>query len=254
MELRAVVRDLSHKMKLMAKSSRLDALGSMDHLWKSIPRLAEGVELSNKSVRGMREDLGDVTKLQGEHNVYDVIEGITLALTSKPWEEEFMVLSDRVTAMANMLSEVDEDHQAAGGRLLLRKLNGMHSPLGGPTSSPGAMAPLSTSMAIVDNHGNHCGTLGDLLQEHCELKNKHSNLKVDFESLSAVVTAQGGLASPPRPWCAFSWCRSAPGAMPLRSSWMLPPSSAVTQHTHLPQGGGNRRGGRKMGSLRLPGK
>ena len=89
-----------------------------------------------------------------------------------------------------MLSEVDKDHQAAG-RLLRRKLNGVHSLLG-PTSSPGAMAPLSMSMAIVDNHGNHCGTLGDLLQEHRALKNEHSNLKVDFESLSAAVTAQGG--------------------------------------------------------------
>ena len=39
-ELRAAVWDLSHKTKLMAKSSRLDALGSMDHLWKSIPRPA----------------------------------------------------------------------------------------------------------------------------------------------------------------------------------------------------------------------
>jgi hypothetical protein len=110
----------------------------------------------------MREDLGDVTKLQGKHNIYNVIKGITLALTSKPWEEELMVLSNRVTAVANMLSEVDKDHQASG-RLLLRKLNGMRSPLGGPTLSPGAMAPLSTSMAIVDNHGNHCGMLGDLL-------------------------------------------------------------------------------------------
>ncbi len=102
-----------------------------------------------------------------------------------------MVLSNQVTAMANMLSKLDEDHQAAG-RLLLRKLNGVRSSLGGPTSSPGAMAPLSTSMAIVDDHSNHCGTLGDLLQEHRELKNEHSNLKVDFESLSAAVTAQGG--------------------------------------------------------------
>jgi hypothetical protein len=62
-ELRAVVQDLSHKMKLMAKSSHLDALGSMDHLWKSIACLAKGLELSNKSVREMHEDLGDVTKL-----------------------------------------------------------------------------------------------------------------------------------------------------------------------------------------------
>jgi hypothetical protein len=121
-ELSAVVRDLSHKMKLMAKSFRHDALGLMDQLWKSIACLAKGIKLSNKSVRGMREDLGDITKLQGEHNVYDMIKGITLTLTSKPWEEEFMVLSDWVTAIANMLREVDKDHQAAG-RLLLRKLN-----------------------------------------------------------------------------------------------------------------------------------
>ena len=46
-------------------------------------------------------------------------------------------------------------------------------------------------MAIVDDHGNHCGTLGDLLRQHHMLMNSHSNLKVDFESLSAVVTAQG---------------------------------------------------------------
>jgi hypothetical protein len=190
-ELHAMVRDLSHRMKLMAKSSRLDALSLMDHLWKSIAPLVKGIELSNKSVHGMREDLGDVTKLQGKHNIYDVIEGITLALTSKPWEEEFMVLSNRVTTMANMLSKVDKDHQAAGC-LLLRKLNSVGSPSGGLTSSPGAMVLLSTSMAIVDVHGNHCGTLGDLLQEHRVVKNKHSNLKVDYESLSAVVTAQGG--------------------------------------------------------------
>ena len=50
-ELRDVVRELSQKLKLMAKASRLDALGSMDHLWKSIARLGEALELSNKSVR-----------------------------------------------------------------------------------------------------------------------------------------------------------------------------------------------------------
>jgi hypothetical protein len=94
-ELHAMVWDLNHKMTLMAKFLRLDALGLMDHLWKSIACLAEGIELSNKSVCGMHEDLGDITELQGKHNVYDVIKGITLALTSKPWEEEFMVLSDR---------------------------------------------------------------------------------------------------------------------------------------------------------------
>jgi hypothetical protein len=127
--------------------------GSQLHAW---PR-----ELSCQTSLSMGCDLGDVTKLQGKHNVYDVIKGITLALTSKPWEEE-LVLSNRVTAMANILSEVNKDHQAAR-RLLLRKLNGMCSPLGGPTSSPGAMAPLSMSMAIVDDHGNHCGMLGDLL-------------------------------------------------------------------------------------------
>jgi hypothetical protein len=60
-ELRDVVRELSQKLKLMAKASRLDALGSMDHLWKSIARLGEALELSNKSVRDVQDELGDVS-------------------------------------------------------------------------------------------------------------------------------------------------------------------------------------------------
>ncbi len=45
MKLREVVRELSQKLRLMAKASRLDALGLMGHLWKSITRLGEALVL-----------------------------------------------------------------------------------------------------------------------------------------------------------------------------------------------------------------
>ena len=64
----------------------------------------------------MCEDLGGVTELQGEHHVNNVITGITLALTSKPWEEECMVLSNGSPPWQTLI-KVDKDHQAAG-RLL----------------------------------------------------------------------------------------------------------------------------------------
>ncbi len=160
-ELRVVVWKLGHKMKLMVKLSHLDALGLMDHLWKSIAHMAEEIELFNMSVSGMREELGAITELQGKHNIHDVIKGTPLTLTSKPWQKEFMVLSNWVTAVANMLSKVDEDHHQAAGHLLLRKLNGMRSSMGGPTLSPCAMAPLSTSMVIVDDHATIVAHWGD---------------------------------------------------------------------------------------------
>jgi hypothetical protein len=106
-ELREVVQDLGRKLKLMARSSRLDALGSMDHLWKSIARLGEALELSNKSVQDVRDELGDVSELQVEHNVYDVTEGVTLTLTSRPWADELSVLGDRVSDVGKLLSEHD---------------------------------------------------------------------------------------------------------------------------------------------------
>jgi hypothetical protein len=191
----------------MAKASRLDALGLMDHLWKSIAHLGEAIELSNKSVRDVRDDLGDVTELQGKHNVYDVTKGVTLALTSRPWAEELFALGDRVSKVGKLLTEVDKDHQVAG-HLLLRKLTIVFPSSGGPTPSLGAVPLLSMSMAILDDQGNQCCLLGDLLRDHRLLKTEHSNLKADFESLSAAVTAQGdrcwmALASRPRSWCAF---------------------------------------------------
>ena len=174
----------------MAKASHLDALGLMDHLWKSIAHLGEALELSNKFVRDVQDELEDVTGLQAEHNVYNMTEGVTLALTSRPWAEELLALGDRVSKVGKLLTEVDEDHQAAGC-LLLRKLTLVSPSSGGTTPSPGAVPPLSTSMAILDNQGNQCCTLGDLLLDHRLLRTEHSNLKADFESLSAAVTAQG---------------------------------------------------------------
>lgn len=188
-ELREVIQDLSRKLKLMARSSRLDALGSMDHLWKSIARLGEALESSNKSVRDVRDELGDVSELQLEHNVYDVTEGVTLALTGRPWADELSALGDRVSDVGKLLSEVDEDHQATG-RLLLRKITSLSSPA--VTPSLGTVPPLITSMVICDEQGNPCCTLGDLLRDHRSLRAEHSTLKADFESLSAAVTAQGG--------------------------------------------------------------
>ena len=185
-ELRQVVQELSQKLKLMAKASRLDALGSMDYLWKSIARLGAALELSNKSVCFVREELGDISELHAEHGVYDVCEGVALALTSKPWEEELSALGDRVSEVGKLLSEVDEDHQATG-RLLLKKIASA-----APTPSPGTGPPLITSMVICDEQGNPCCTLGDLLQDHRLLRTEHSTLKADFDSLSAAVTAQGG--------------------------------------------------------------
>ncbi len=120
-ELRGVVQELSQKLRLMAKASHLDALGAMDHLWKSIARLGEALKLSNKSVWDVQYELGGVTELQAEHNVYGVIEGVALALTSRPWAEEFLALGNQVSKVRKLLTEVDEDHQAAG-RHLLRKL------------------------------------------------------------------------------------------------------------------------------------
>ena len=163
-ELRGVVQELSHKLKLMAKALRLDALGSMDHLWKSIAHLGEAFELSNKSVRNVQDKLGDVTELQAKHNVYNVTKGVTLALMSRLWAEELLALGNRVSEVGKLLTKVDKDHQAAG-RLLLRKLTLVPPSSGGPTPSPGAVPPLSTSMAILDDQGNQCCTLGDLLLE-----------------------------------------------------------------------------------------
>jgi hypothetical protein len=79
----------------------------MDHLWKSIARLGEALELSNKSVQDVRDELGDVSELQVEHNVYDVTEGVTLTLTSRPWADELSVLGDRVSDVGKLLSEHD---------------------------------------------------------------------------------------------------------------------------------------------------
>jgi len=186
MELREAVRELSQKQNLMAKASRLDALGSMDYLWKSIARLGVALEVSNKSVRFVREELGDISELHAEHGVYDVCEGVTLALASRPWEEELSALGDRVSEVGKLLSEVDEDHQATG-RLLLKKIASA-----APTPSSGSVPPLLTSMVICDEQGNSCCTLGDLLRDHRSLRTEHSALKADFESLSAAVTAQGG--------------------------------------------------------------
>jgi hypothetical protein len=118
--------------------------------------------------------------------VYDVIEGVTLALTSRPWVDELLALGDRVSDVGKLLSEVDEDHQATG-RLLLKKLT-----LVSCSPGLGAGPTLTTSMAIFDDQGNQCCTLGDLLWDHRLLRTEHSNLKADFESLSAAVTAQGG--------------------------------------------------------------
>ncbi len=173
-ELREVVQGLSQKLKLMVKASHLDALGSMDYLWRSIARLGAALELSNKSVRFVREELGDISKLHAEHGVYDVCEGVTLALTSKPWEEELSALGDRVSEVGKLLSEVDEIASTA------------------PTPSPGTVPPLITSMVICDEQGHPCCTLGDLLRDHRALRTEHSTLKADFDSLSAAVTAQGG--------------------------------------------------------------
>ena len=192
-ELRAVVQELSQKLKLMAKASRLDVLGSMDYLWKSISRLGRALELSNKSVRFVREELGDVAELHTEHGVYDVCEGVTLALASRPWEEELLALGARVSEVGKLLSEVDEDHQATG-RLLLKKIGSA-----APALSPGSGPTLSTSMTILDEQGNLVCSLGELLRdhrklrtEHRELKTEHLTMKADFDSLSAAVTAQGG--------------------------------------------------------------
>jgi hypothetical protein len=168
-ELRDVVQELSLKLKLMAKASRLDALGSMDYLWKSIARLGAALELSNKSVCLVREELGDVSELHAEHRVYDVCEGVTLALTSRPWADELLALGDRVSDVGKLLSEVDEDHQATGC-LLLKKLNSLASPTGGPTPSPGVLPPLTASMVICDDQGNPCCMLGDLLRDHRSLR------------------------------------------------------------------------------------
>jgi hypothetical protein len=60
-------------------------------------------------------------------------------------------------------TKVDEDHHATG-RLLLKKLTSLSPPSGGPTPSPAAVPPLTTSMVIWDEQGNLCCTLGDLLR------------------------------------------------------------------------------------------
>jgi hypothetical protein len=148
-----VVQELSQKLRLMAKALRLDALGLIDHLWKSIARLGKALELSNKSVRDVQDELGGVSGLQVEHNVYDVAEGVTLALTSRLWANELLALGNRVSDVGKLLSEVNEDHQATG-RLLLRMLTSVSSSSGGTTSPPGAVPPLTTSMAIFYNQGN----------------------------------------------------------------------------------------------------
>ena len=91
-----MVQGLNQKLKLMAKASHLDALGSMDYLWRSIARLGAALEASNKSVRFVHEELGDISELHAEHRVYDVCEGVTLALASRPWEEELSALGNQV--------------------------------------------------------------------------------------------------------------------------------------------------------------
>jgi len=183
-ELREVVQGLSQKLKLMVKASHLDALGSMDYLWRSIARLGAALEASNKSVCFVHEELGDISELHAEHGVYDVCEGVSLALASRPWEEELSALGNQVFEVGKLLSKVDEDHQATG-RLLLKKIASA-----APTPSP--VPPLITSMVVCNEQGNPCCTLGDLLRDHRSLRTEHSTLKADFESLSAAVTAQGG--------------------------------------------------------------
>ena len=80
--------------------------------------------------------------------------------------------------------------------------------------SPVSPQKSSERVSSLDDQGNLVCSLGELLREHRELrtehrelKTEHLNMKADFDSLSAAVTAQEGwmaLASPPRPWCAFS--------------------------------------------------
>jgi hypothetical protein len=88
--------------------------------------------------------------------VYNVTKGVTLALTSRLWADELLALGNQVSDVGKLLSEVDKDHQATG-RLLLKKLT-LVSSLPGPGAGP----TLTTSMAIFDNQGNQCCTLGDL--------------------------------------------------------------------------------------------
>jgi hypothetical protein len=161
-ELRGVVRELSQKLRLMAKASRLDALGAMDHLWKSNARLGKALELSNKSVGDVQDELGGVTELQAKHNLYGVTKGVVLALTSRLWAEELLALGDRVSEVEKLLTEVNKDHQAAEC-YLFRKLTLVAPSSGGLTPSPGAVPPLSTSMTILDEQGNQCCMLGDLV-------------------------------------------------------------------------------------------
>ena len=135
--------------------------------------------MSNKSVRFVREELGNVSELHTEHGVYDVCEGVTLALASRPWEEELSALGGRVIGVEKLLSEVDEDHQAAG-RLLLKKIASAAPSSGWPTHSLGAVPTLSASMAILDDQGNLVCSLGELLRDHRELRTEQVSWSVPW--------------------------------------------------------------------------
>jgi hypothetical protein len=192
------INDLDQKMQLVLVAVRVDQVGMMDHLWSSIVMLGRAIEGLHAQICGMEQDVGDASELLNDHNLSDLSKGVLRALGQLPPAASsapglMQDVEDKIEALLDLINAVDEDHQKVGC-YLLTKLNAPPPNLGtGLRGVAGLAGELNLGMTIVNDAGDHVGTLGQLLQGMEKTMSENAWLLEHLEALLADIASQGGI-------------------------------------------------------------
>ena len=154
-------------MCLVLVAVRTDQIGMMDHLWLSIQKLGAAIKAVRARLQSVEEDIGDTSDLFEDLAVGGLCEGVVRALTlssaNAAAPPELQEITDKITALAALIEEVNEDHQKAS-QVLFARLNSRIpvAPIAAATGLWGA-GQLNLLMAIINDTGDQVGTLGQLL-------------------------------------------------------------------------------------------
>ena len=190
------IKDLDRKMCLVLVSVRTDQVGMMDHLWSSIQKLRVAIEADHARRQILEEVTGDTSYLFEDLGMGDLSEGVvrapTLSSPTAAAAPELQEITDKITALAALIEEVDEDHQKAG-RVLFLKLHSRvtAAPIAAATGLEG-LGQLNLSMVIINNAMDQMGTLGQLLKSIEGVMSENAHLRTQVKALLPDVSLQGG--------------------------------------------------------------
>ena len=189
-ELQAAFGDLKGMVVDSRRDSRKDTFDVLTHIGFSVTEIVAAIDRINKRGQRWMSDIGSIDELReesGQNNI-TLVEAVIKALAVTPQDE----LSGEVEELLKTLAEVDAD-LARNCTLLNNKIQTLEKMQASLASVRHSSAGLKMSTPIFDNNGVQVSTLGRVMHDNVDLRRANDQLKDRIESLTADVTAQGGV-------------------------------------------------------------